>query len=102
LIGHVIATASTELSRGVLDLGIASPLLDRFHSQLDVQHLLQLNDEAQAAAAAVAPPPVPPGFATPAAAAAFALRSDGEFEQCALSLTAGVAAAHAESFRQAN
>jgi hypothetical protein len=94
MIEHVIASASTELSRGLLDLGIASPLLDRLQSQLDVQHLLQLNDEVQAAAAAVAPPPVPPGFSTPAAST-FALRPDGEFDQCALSLAVGVAAAHA-------
>jgi hypothetical protein len=94
MIEHVIASASTELSQGLLDLGTTSPLLDRMQYQLDVQHLLQQNDEAQAAAAAVALPPVPTGFATPAAAA-FVLRPDGEFEQYALSLTVGVAAAHA-------
>ena len=58
VIEHVIASASTELSRGLLDLGTSSPLLDRMQSQLDVQHLLQQNDKVQAAAAAVPPPPV--------------------------------------------
>jgi hypothetical protein len=85
LIEHVIASASTELSRGLLDLGVSSPLLDHMQSQLDVQHFLQQNDEVQAAAAAVAPPPVPAGFATPAAAA-FALGPDDEFEHSTLFL----------------
>jgi hypothetical protein len=35
MIEHVIASASTELSQGLLDLGTTSPLLDRLQSQLD-------------------------------------------------------------------
>jgi len=97
LIEHVIVTASTELCGGVLSFGIASPLLSRLQSQLDVQHLLQQNDVTQAAMAAAGPPLIPPTFAT-TSAAGYSLMPDGTFEQYALPLSVGVAAArHAAS-----
>ena len=97
LIEHVIVAASTELCGGVLSFGIASPLLARLQSQLDVQHLLQQNDVTQAAMAAAGPPLIPPTFAT-TSAAGYSLMPDGTFEQCALPLSVGVAAArHATS-----